>query len=298
MIVSQMGNIAKRLVTQGIEKKFLCNNFELLGSTLKELANDTVQINSFTPFKTIKDAIKYSREALGIKKFNISNLDMANYTLQGLTRVKMATGTDLGITKVLSKNIIIHPITGKPCAFITGMMDVNSGILTLSENAMRRDFASKISKLAMLEPKNMKEYFKLLTNISEGNVPLCEIMQRFKNLNFTPRNIDDLPNQTVFHELWHRLHFLNCQKLGIDFSKLGKPEELAACKVKDTRFIDEFFSPEIQKIISDYKFLGDYAKTSPCEFIAEVGSVIASNIKPPQKIMNLYYKYGGPKINI
>ena len=90
----------------------------------------------------------------------------------------------------------------------------------------------------------------------------------------------------------------NCKKLGIDYDKLGKAEELSAWNVKDFHFLNEFLSPETQKIISDYKFLGDYARTSPCEFVAEVGSIIANGIKPPEKIMELYYKYGGPQINM
>ena len=308
MGIQQITKTAEILIAQGVKKSNyiapVCRvgSAEKLGLNLKELITDTVQFNQrnseFVPLETMKNAVKYAKEVLGIKKFSMSNLGMANYTLQGLSRIKALTGTDIGITKVISKKVLIDPITKIPNSNITGMINAEKGVLTLCEDAMIRDFSEKIGRLAQMDNKNIKEYLKLLENLENGDVPLCEIMQRLKKLNFKPANIYDLPNQTVSHELWHRLHFLNCKKQGIDYYKLGKAEELIADNIKDTRFLDEFKSPEIQKIISDYKFLGNYAKASPCEFVAEVGSILGNGIEPPQKIMELYYKYGGPRINL
>ena len=271
------------------------------GISLKlELAGDTFQTchkrGEFQLLKTMDEAIRFAKDALGIKSFKMSNLDLSNYTLLGLDRIKKVTGGDIGIKKVIGKEIIVHPITGEPNVGILGSMISSKGILILSESAIRRDFASKISKLGALDTKHIKEYTKLLVDLQGGKVPLCEIMQKLKNLNFNPRTIDDIPNQTVFHEVWHRLHYLNCSKVGIDYYKLGKREELNAWGISDRHFLEEFMSPDVQKTISKYKMVGHYALTSPCEFVAEVGSLIANGIKPPKEIMDLYYKFYGPKV--
>ncbi len=289
------------LIAQVTKKNCQVSAAENLGLKMEELTEDIVQISQnkvFKPQETIEEAAKYAKDVLGIEEFNMQNLDMANYTLDGFTKIKQIINTDIGIKKVLSKKSITDSISGKPNPCITGRIDPVNGEITLSENAMRTDLVSKLSLIVQMDPKNMNEYMKMMLDIEKSSVPLCEIMKRFKNLGYIPRSIDELPNQTVIHEIWHRLHYLNCKKLGIDYWKLGKTEELVACNIKDTSMLDEFLSPKIQKIISDYKFIGSYALTSPCEFVAEVGSIIANGIKPPPNIMELYYKYGGPKVNM
>ena len=270
------------------------------GTSLKlELAGDTFQTchksGEYQPLKTMDEAVRYAKDVLGIKTFKMSNIDMANYTLQALGKIKKITGTNIGIKKVIGEDVIIHPITGEPNIGIIGSMISSKGILKLSEKAMRMDFARKIDKLCMTDPKNIKEYMNLRVNVQVGSVPLCEIMQRIKKLNCIPRTLDDIPNQTVFHEVWHRLHYLNCKKVGIDYYKLGKQEELNEWGISDRHFFEEFMSPGVRKTISEYKMVGSYALTSPCEFVAEVGSLIANGIKPPKEIMDLYYKFYGPK---
>ena len=247
MRISHIVKPIQTLLNQGVKETCCIDAAANLCQDLEQHSGDIVQISQnkvFKPLETIEEAAKYAKDVLGIEEFNMQNLDMANYTLDGFTKIKQIINTDIGIKKVLSKKIITDPISGKPNPCITGCINLVNGEITLSENGMRTDLVSKLSLIAQMDPKNMNEYMKMMLDIEKSSVPLCEIMKRFKNLGYIPRSIDELPNQTVIHEIWHRLHYLNCKKLGIDYWKLGKTEELVACNIKDTSMLDEFLSPK------------------------------------------------------
>lgn len=269
-----------------------------------KLEADVVQFSQkakeFVPLKTIEEAKQYARKTFGIKDFNMISLDTANYILQSFHQIKKAVDSPIGIKKIIGKESIPRSASAaktKPFEQVAACIDAKNGILTISENCIRHNIANHISILSQKDAANILSYLKIMDQLLSSQANLCEISKQLQKFNINYAHVHEMPNQTVFHEIFHRLHFLNCSSKK-DYYKMGKLEELAAWRIKDTGITTEFLSPKVQKIISNWEFIGDYAKTSPCEFVAEVGSAIVGGVEPPKEIMALYYKYGGPKIKV
>lgn len=98
-------------------------------------------------------------------------------------------------------------------------------------------------------------------------------------------NMDDI----VFHELGHINHHVRT-----NIHKIGKPEELSRFGYK-SYITDEFLNnSDLQWTIGAE--LGQYAKKSPAEFVAEVYKKLAKGEYVPDELMTRYKMYNGPEI--
>ena len=98
---------------------------------------------------------------------------------------------------------------------------------------------------------------------------------------------------TLIHEIAHYNH----EQLCPDYYKMGKKNEIIAEGITDFSIFDEFNdNKNAKKLIKRY--LGGYATSSPCEFVACTFESLSNGRTLPIKIWELYKKYDGPHANI
>ena len=263
-----------------------------LGLKLNSLSEDVLKLSNvkFKPAKTIEEACERAISEYGIKSLKIQNIDVANDTLYALHTIKSKSITMLGIEEIIEVPIIQNNPD------IMGSICTTTGVMKISDCGLKRTISNKMSKLSMtVPPDKMNEYQNLLIKMSEGKIPLFRLTQDMEKMGIKASSLSELPFQTILHEQGHRAHYLNMINKD-DYWMMGKLAEIKEMGITNYSVYEEFVSPEIQNTIKSWPFLGDYACTSPCEFVAEVYSALIHGIKVPDNIMKLYYKYHGPKV--
>lgn len=108
-------------------------------------------------------------------------------------------------------------------------------------------------------------------------------------LNSACKNLES----TLAHEIAHYNH----EQLCADYCKMGKESELIADGITDFSIFDEFNKNKTAKNLIK-RYLGGYATSSPCEFVACTFESLANGRILPIEIWELYKKYGGPHADI
>lgn len=108
-------------------------------------------------------------------------------------------------------------------------------------------------------------------------------------LNSACKNLES----TLAHEIAHYNH----EQLCADYDKMGKESELIADGIMDFSIFDEFNkNKEVKNLIKRY--LGGYATSSPCEFVACTFESLANGRILPIAIWKVYKKYEGPHADL
>lgn len=94
---------------------------------------------------------------------------------------------------------------------------------------------------------------------------------------------------TLAHEFAHYNHERCCQ----DYLKMGKESELKADSVTDFS-IFEYFRHDKPSLKIIKRYLGGYATSSACEFVACTFENLANGRLLPLELWELYNKYQGP----
>ena len=121
-----------------------------------------------------------------------------------------------------------------------------------------------------------KTYGKEFANKFKGNLAERSAAYEIMKTNMKEQ-ADGGMYKTIFHELGHLEHEKQSKKIfeAFKFSSFGKN----------------------QAEIDIARKVSDYAAESPVEFVAEVFSDLLNGKKYSKDIMDLYNKYGGPKIS-
>jgi hypothetical protein len=277
-------------ILKSTELKWLKYAPKLEGDVLQLSKKSAKQIfEEFKPVTTIEEASKRAIDEYGLKAFDIKDIDVANDALFVLHKIKCKSTTPLGITEIIEV-----PIIGNN-SNIVGRIYTETGKMEISRNAIKNNALERISVMTQQLPSSkFKEYRELLIKMDEGEIPMFKLTQDMERLGLKASTIEELPFQTIIHEQGHRVHFLSVPNEEL-YWKMGKLEEIKEAGITDFSIFEEFMSDKVQNIIKSWHFLGDYARTSPCEFVAEVYSALIHDVKVPENIMKLYEKYHGPK---
>ena len=143
-----------------------------------------------------------------------------------------------------------------------------------------------------------------LYNMTRGNILFMPEIRVFKQskskysgsysggvvrLNSTYKYLES----TLIHEIAHYNH----EQLCPDYCKMGKKSEIIADGITDFSIFDEFNQNKNAKNLIK-RYLGGYATSSPCEFVACTFEALTNGRTLPIEIWELYKKYGGPHANI
>ena len=272
--------ITKQIIASSPEKDVV--NFST--KTAKQIFEE------FKPVIDIHEAAQRAEQGFGIHIFNIKNIDVANDALYVLHKIKSKSLTPLGITEIKEVKIIDNNPN------IWGCIYSQTGAMEIASIGFQKAISSKIGAMAQQVPLNkIHEYQNLLIKMNEGKLPMFQLTEDIEKMGLKMSGLEQLPFQTLVHEQGHRAHYLTLKNKDL-YWKMLKAEEMKEMGITDFRVFEEFMSKKIQDTISSWPFLGSYAKTSPCEFVAEVYSALIHGIKAPENIMKLYKKYQGPKI--
>ena len=282
-----------------VAPKMEARTLESLGLKMEQLTGDVATFTSktakqiikeFKPVETLEEATRRGIEEYGLKAFKFNDIDVANDALYVLHKIKSKTNAPLGITEIIEK-----PILGND-PNIAAWIYSAKGEMEVAKCGIIADAISRIGCLGQQVPANkIKEYMNLLQKMSKGEIPMFQLTKDMETMGLKASMLHELPFQAIIHEQGHRAHFLTVGNEEL-YCKMRKLEDIKACGITDFSILEEFMSEEVQDIISSWKFLGDYAKTSPTEFVAEVYSALIHDIKVPDNIMKLYNKYHGPKV--
>ena len=231
----------------------------------------------FRPAKTIKEARKFARKQLGIKKFKVNDLEIANYVNEGLTNASNISKGKI----VLPRAVEVRPVTN-------GIMAVN-GKARNATLIINPELDCDVLKNTIV---NIAEY-KKLSFLDKLNA-LVEIRSIAKNGTL----MDD-----KFHCLYHELGHLNHKSQSPQaYKSLDIPYIKSKADIvgKVENVTQQHVSSLLQKDILGYakEKIGAYGCTYPNEFVAEVYGLMMSGKKLPKEVMDLYYQYGGPKIGV
>lgn len=246
-------------------------------------------LEGFKPVESLDEAKRRALNEYGIKNFKVTDLGCANDALYTLELIKTKSTQPIGITKIIETNSLRNNVAGT--------MNPYTGKMRISKDCLVLNFLRRLSMaITQLPPDKSFEYIELLTKINgKEGMPLFRLTQDFIKFGIKPQSLDDLPFNTLLHEHGHRAHYLAVGNKKL-YWKMGKLNEIKEAGIKDFSIYNEFMSDKIQNVIKSCPFLGDYARTSPCEFVAEVYSALINDIKLPENIMELYKKYHGPVV--
>ena len=287
-ILTTKSSVAKNFETTGL--KYV----PMLESDVATFTTKTAKqiLKEFKPAETIEEATKRGVEEYGLKAFKFTDIDVANDALYVLHKIKSKISVPLGITEIIE----VPTLGFKGMSCIAADINPTTGVMRIAKTGLVRSCAARVGTMAQQVPMNkLIEYEDLMIKMHSGKIPMFKLTQDMEKMGLKASKLHDLPFQTLIHEQGHRAHFLSVGKEEL-FCKMLKLEEIKDCGITDFSIFEEFMSKEIQDIISSWEFLGSYAKTSPCEFVAEVYSALIHDIKVPDNIMKLYNKYNGPMV--
>lgn len=230
-----------------------------------------VEYIDFKPSKTIGEAKAFAKENFGIRKFKVDDIEVANYLNNAF-----ACAVNITKGKIKLPDIVKVESISDAAAAVTGR-------LFSKEKVMYYD-PSEIPTYAYFE----REYLPTLKKICKGDI-VNRFINAFKG-DFTERveayeilcktfglQSYASPFNVVFHELGHLMH----EKQSKDIYK--------RC-LSNSSFLGD------SKEIFIARKVSEYAATNSLEFVAEVYANLLSGKTYTKEIMDMYVKYGGPKI--
>ncbi len=263
----------------------------------------------FKPTKTIDEAKKFAEENLLIYDYQLTDVDCANYINEALSEYYNKND----IKKPVIKNILAAETGGETFATINCFnwtLSVNERMFNkadyyidkfLNDETVKKRCENLDRKCNLTESQEKYfEYYKAGAK-NHSELPLKEkigFMLFLRGLS-SERMVDNADGKTALpdggpfwiinHEIGHLEHFENAgiaqyRNLGIGF-KNGMPREDAKAKFRE-------IEPDWESTLK----VSDYAASNPKEFVAEVFACLQNGVKFDDDVMELYEKYGGPKI--
>lgn len=263
----------------------------------------------FTPAKTIDEAKKFAEENLLIRDYKLTDVDCANYLNEALSDYYNKNG----IKRPLVRHVSVAPENNE---FFASMgcydwtMYIGEHMFKRTDDCIdkyledetvrkRCDNADETCNLTESQKKYFEYYKKGAKDHSK--LPIKEKIGFFLFLRgFSgeemPVNADGgkaLPDGGPFwiinHEIGHLEHLENVgiaeyRKLGAGFRD-DMPRKEAKAKFRK-------MEPAWEAALK----VSDYASSSPKEFVADTFACLKNGVKFDDDVMELYQKYGGPKI--
>lgn len=330
----------------------------------------------FKTASSLEEAIEYAQKNWGIKEFEITNLDIANWVNLNITKISNKLNGKLAVPHIINyttpqKNkyaVSINPeqdtifinkeyyenIGTTLSSLVEALKKGNVIVLNneTSKTEFRRIFVSKDIEKAnnllekytqnpdninynqqielleacsavnnkcktwKLAPLNiLKQILKskeVLSGLKDTNIEtdinkisnmctqeqadvLKSIFMKFKIDAFTFETNIGSSGSSIFHEFGHLQHYYTINN-GMEFYKLAKKDECEEIFGKISDETKEFL--ENSEIQQNAARVTEYATCSPLEFVAETFSKLIDGNNYPKEVMDLYYKYKGPKISL
>ncbi len=263
----------------------------------------------FTPAKTIEEAKKFAKENLLMYQYELTDVDCANYVNEALSRYYNKSGDK---TPVVSQALLkpeeeaglvtINPSRSVLYVGEDDFKNIDSAIEKFLNNDTVNKRCQNADETCDLT-ENQKKYFEFYKAGAKGyaELPLKEkigflLFLRGFSGDVVPNNANGkmaVPDGGSFwiinHEIGHKAH---CDKIGprkyidlnADFRQCKTREEVKA----KFREIEPCWEVALK--------VSDYASSRPVEFVAETFACLQNGVKFDDDVMELYEKYGGPKI--
>lgn len=270
---------------------------------------DTVGDNiKFEPAKTIEEAEKFAKDHLKMSFFRLTDLDCANYINEILTKNYNSSPDKRIIIRccapALARSSYPATISGN------GFLEFNQNI----ENILKQSHEKYNSKAGfqVLHDKDLikkcdltksqLKYLDCFKNNTYDELPFKEKIGYTMFLRGFGREEIPLTNSKklalpdggdswiINHEIGHVRH-----KKNVDIKEYSKIQK-DFCIQNNTK---EYLMQKFKSAEPDWKStqkISDYATQSPIEFVAEVYACLLNGVKFDDDVMQLYEKYGGPKI--
>lgn len=258
----------------------------------------------FKPAKDIEEAKDFAKNSLGITFYHLTDLDCANYVNEALANYYNNSS---------DKSIIVSSCTP---SFVY-LAAITGGCLEISQNV-----DEKLNS-AMQDYKD-KKYFEILSD--ENLEDICSLTEsQMKYLNYFKNDVyDELPFKEkigyhmflrdftrdeipladngklalpdggdfwiINHEIGHIKHRKNIGNA--EYYRLQESFSLKKNSAEDLAKKFKELEPKWEVI----KKVSRYATVSPVEFVAEVFACLSNGYEFDDDVMDLYEKYGGPKI--
>lgn len=246
----------------------------------------------FQPAKTIDEAKAFAKQHLGIRKFKVDDLEMANYVNEGLTQVSNRAKGHI----VLPKTITVGNGGGRAVMAV----GTKSKELYLNPQVVKWDTLSGMcmNRIKKLPPDKQKVALEQLQKLEilfkKGSYAAkTEILAQVHNFAL-PIGLRRSKFHALYHEIGHLNHASQNPSLFKYYSKGGTGLDIATKPNKIN--LDHLVLCE-EKLGKGWAAnFGIYSATSPNEFVAEMYGYLMQGKKLPKEVMEIYSKYGGPKI--
>jgi len=270
---------------------------------------ETPDFIEFKPARTIDEARKFAEENLLIYDYQLTDVNCANYLNEALSEYYNKNG----IKERVVKHVLPMPKEEKFFALMScfdwtlsinehAFNDADSYIdKYLNDETVKKRCDSADKRCALTESqKKYFEYYKAGAK-NHSALPLKEkigfmlFLRGFsgeKTVNNTDGKTalpDGGPFWIINHEIGHLEHLENIglaeyRKLDIGFKKNMSRED-AKAKFRG-------MEPDWESTLK----VSDYASSNPKEFVAETFACLQNGVKFDDDVMELYEKYGGPKV--
>lgn len=266
-------------------------------SAVKELAEHI----DFKPAATIDEAKAFAKEHLGIRRFDIDDLEIANYVNEGFVEAS---------NKLKGKLVLpnaVDTVKGDSDAIMNyGKNLLGERVIGINPKGASWDDLSKY----LMDARSMKKQGLTPEQIAEQLNAQAQWKARYEKAGFVERaniahQIEKVGAKAGFdkyHELYHELghlqhEYTNPQQFkkwakytgsdAIDYMKKNQLNLPAEIK-------EHILALNKHKEVA--RIIGGYATAYPGEFVADMYAHMLSGKKLCPELMELYNKYGGPKI--
>jgi len=162
-------------------------------------------------------------------------------------------------------------------------------------------FGSRLSEIDLIKYNNILEILTAIHNRSKGRIKLPKIItmdnfglgiKGYAGIRGIKLNKMSFDSETIFHEIGHVNHFERGRIAYLDglleFEKAG---------IKTSEIENFYKNPKLKQEIT--KNIGEYATTSPAEFVAEVFAHKMKGEPVPPHLQQLYAKFKGtPRVPV
>lgn len=266
-------------------------------SAVKELAEHI----DFKPAATIDEAKAFAKEHLGIRRFDIDDLEIANYVNEGFVEAS---------NKLKGKLVLpnaVDTIKGDSDAIMNyGKNLLGERIIGINPKGSSWDDLSEF----LMDEKTMIKKGWTPEQIAKQFEARAQWKARYEKASFVERThiaheiaksgarVGFGKYHDLFHELGHLQHEYQNPKLFKQWAKYTGTDGLDYVKKNNGCLPNEILEhiSELAKHKGIANIIGEYATIYPGEFVAEMYGHMLAGKKLCPELMDLYNKYGGPKI--
>lgn len=263
----------------------------------------------FKPAETIEEAKKFARDNFLTDRYELTDIDIANYINEALSEYYNKNNAALPVVRrvLVKPEAAVGLVTINPSRSVLYVgEDDFKNIDGLIEKFLNDDVVKERCQNADKTynlTESQKKYFEFCKAGTKDysalslkeKIGLFLFLRALSGEKFTDNagNKMTLPDGGIFwiinHEMGHKEH---CDRIGpkkyielnADFKNCKSREE-AKAKFRE-------IEPNWETTLK----VSDYAASRPVEFVAEVFACLQNGVKFDDDVMELYEKYGGPKI--